>query len=72
MSTLTLELPPQLEAEEARLMLAIKLWETERLSLGHAAELAGFSKAAFMEILGKNGLPVFRQSPEELEAELRR
>ena len=43
MATLTLELPSGLSAEEARCLIAIKLWEERRLSLGEAAEMAGLS-----------------------------
>jgi predicted HTH domain antitoxin len=71
MSTLHVELPPDLTTEEARLLLAIKLWETEKLSLGQAARFAGYSKRAFIEILNKHGLPVLGASDEELDAETR-
>jgi hypothetical protein len=37
------ELPTEIDAEEARLLLAIKLYEMGRLSLGQAAQLAGYS-----------------------------
>lgn len=70
MAVLHLELPSDVQAEEASLLLAIKLWETKRLSLGQAAKLAGYSKRAFMEILGKHGIPVFDYPPEDLEAEI--
>jgi predicted HTH domain antitoxin len=59
MTTLVVELPTEIDAEEARLLLAIKLYEMGRLSLGQAAQLAGYSKPAFMELLGKYGAPVF-------------
>jgi predicted HTH domain antitoxin len=72
MTTLVVELPTEIDAEEARLLLAIKLYEMGRLSLGQAAQLAGYSKPAFMELLGKYGAPVFAYSPEELRAEVER
>jgi hypothetical protein len=37
MTTLVVELPTEIDAEEARLLLAIKLYEMGRLSLGQAA-----------------------------------
>lgn len=58
--------------KEARLLLMIKLFETGRLSLGQAAKTAGYSKQAFMEILGKYGVPVFDSPPGELEREASR
>lgn len=54
---LKMNLPPDLSEDEARLFLAIKLYELEKTSLGQAAKLAGFSKSAFMEILGRYQIP---------------
>ncbi len=67
---LTLDLPPQITKDETQTLLAIKLYETGRLSLGKAAELAGYSKRAFIEILGHHEVPVFNYSPEDLRKEL--
>ncbi len=64
-----LELPPEVPVEEARLLLMVKLFETGRLSLGQAAKLAGYSKRAFMELLGKLGVPVFDYPAEDLQEE---
>ena len=69
MSELKVELPPEVPVEEARLLLTIKLFETGRLSLGQAARLAGHSKRAFVELLGKLGVPVFDYPAQELEEE---
>lgn len=69
MSQLQLELPPEINAGDAMLLLAFKLWETGRLSMGQAARLAGYSKRAFMELLGKNNIPVFNYPAEDLEQE---
>ena len=70
MSELKIELPSEVNVEEAQLLLAIKLFETGRLSLGQSAKLAGFSKRAFMEILGKYGVPVFDYPANELQQEI--
>ncbi len=67
---LKLDLPSNLSKDEVQTLLAIKLYETERLSLGQAAKLAGYSKRAFIEILGRNNVPMFNYSPEELREEL--
>jgi predicted HTH domain antitoxin len=64
MKTLQIELPPEVSKEEARLLLAIKLYELGRLSLGQSAKLAGYLKQAFIELLGK--YPIVAYSPEEL------
>lgn len=66
---LTVHLPPPLTAEEAKLLLAIKLFEVGKLSLGQAAKLAGFSKRAFLEMLALHQVPVFDYPPEELREE---
>ncbi|MBD2605892.1 UPF0175 family protein [Scytonema hofmannii FACHB-248] len=70
MNQLTVELPPNISIEEARLLLTVKLFETGKLSLGQAAKLAGFSKKTFIELLGKMGVPVIDYPAEELEREI--
>ena len=67
---LKLDLPSSLSKEEAQTLLAIKLYETGRVSLGQAAKLAGYSKRAFMEVLGHHRVAVFNYSPDELREEL--
>lgn len=69
MTTLTLNLPKtvKLDERELILILATKLYEQGKLSLGQAAELAGLSKRSFMEILGTYGVSVFNYSPTELD-----
>jgi len=54
MKTLTVKLPSTVELDESELllMLASKLYDKGKLSLGQAAKMAGFSKRAFAEILG--------------------
>jgi len=67
---LILELPSNLTKDEAQTLLAVKLYETERASLGQAAKMAGYSKRTFIEILGKHKVPVINCSPAELREEL--
>ncbi len=67
---LKIELPASLAIDEVRVLLAVKLYVAERVSLGQAAKISGFSKRAFMEILGRHRIPVFRYSPEDLRQEL--
>src|SRR5437879_4945370 len=66
---LRVELPATLSQEEAKLLLAVKLFEVGKASLGQAAKMAELSKRGFMEILGRYGVPVFNYSPEELRTE---
>ncbi|MEL6440357.1 MAG: UPF0175 family protein [Cyanobacteria bacterium J06621_8] len=70
MNALEVQLPQDISVEEARLLLMVKLFETGKLSVGQAADLAGYSKSTFIELLGKLGVPVVDYSPEELEQEL--
>ena len=70
MNQLQVDLPPEIEVEEARLLLSMKLFETGQLTLGQASNLAGHSKRAFMELLGKRSVEVFNYPPADLEAEI--
>ncbi|MDQ3635708.1 MAG: UPF0175 family protein [Aridibacter sp.] len=72
MKTLTINLPSTVEIDEKELLilLATKLYENGKLSLGQAAKLAGFSKRAFTEILGNYGVSVFNYSADDLDKDL--
>ena len=69
MKTLTINIPDNvdLNAGEARLVLAIKLFEKGKLTLGQAAEIAGFSKWAFMEITGDYSVSPINSAVDDLE-----
>jgi predicted HTH domain antitoxin len=56
---------------EARLLLAIKLYEMGKLSTGLAARLAGVPRVTFMFLLGRYGLSPFGETPDEIEEDLR-
>ena len=62
--------PPELE-EELRFLLAVKLFELRRLSLGKAAEFCGMTKLKFMFELGRLGVPVVNLSDDQIADELR-
>jgi len=66
---LRVTLPFSLSEDEAKLLLAVKLYEVGKVSLGQAAKLAGFSKRAFMEVLGRYHVPIFDYSPDALREE---
>lgn len=60
------------EAErELRLVLASKLYEMGRLTLGQAAEMAGLSRWSFLEALPRLGASINNLSDEQLRDELR-
>ena len=68
----TVELPFSVSDDEARLALAVRLFQKGRISLGQAGKMAGFTKRAFIDVLGREGIPVVNYPAEELEKELLR
>ena len=62
--------PKDLE-RELRLLLAIKLFEVRRLSLGKASEMAGLPKIQFLDELGRLGIPVINLAEDQIADELR-
>lgn len=70
MTEVTFQIPSEVREEEARLFLMMKLYELGKISLGKAAELSGYSKALFMEILGKHNVSVINYSADDLENEM--
>jgi predicted HTH domain antitoxin len=71
MKTWTLQIPDNLDEHEAKTLLAAKLYEKGSLSLGQAAELAGYSKRTFMELLGNYEVSVFNYSESELDNDIK-
>jgi predicted HTH domain antitoxin len=77
MNKLIIEYPPEVLwalqqepdefATEARLLLALKLYETGKLSTGLAAQMAGVPRVTFFFLLGQHGLSPFGETPEALE-----
>lgn len=61
--------PQELE-EELRFLLALKLFELHRLSLGKAAEFCGMAKIKFMFELGRLGVPVVNLQSDQIADEL--
>lgn len=55
---------------EFRLVLAAKLYELGRLSLGQAAELAGRTKADFMFELAPLGVSILNYHADDLQHEI--
>jgi predicted HTH domain antitoxin len=77
---LEIELPSELlfllrETEESfkekvKVWTSIKLFEDKKLSLDQAAEFAGYSKVAYIEILGKSRISIFNYPADELEEDI--
>jgi predicted HTH domain antitoxin len=70
MKILNLEIPDTLEIRDAKIIFAGELYERSILSLGQAARVAGLSKRAFIEIIGKYGFSIFSQSEEDLREDI--
>lgn len=72
MKTLELKIPDNvnLDDREAKMTLASRLYKQGRLSLGQAAELAGFSKITFMELLSDYDVEIINYPSEELDNDI--
>ena len=68
MRTLEINLPDNVELEDKDLIkfLAAKLYESGRLSLGQAADLAGLSKFSFAEILANYDVSIFNYPASDI------
>ena len=69
---LTLEIPDvaNVSQTEAQILFAMKLFETDKLSLGKAAEVAGLSYRTFHELLVRYGIPVVTMTEEDVKWEI--
>ncbi len=56
--------------QEARMAMAVKLFEMKRLSSGMAAQLAGVDRVSFLMSLDQYSVPMQDLSFEELESNL--
>lgn len=72
MKTLTLKFPDtvNITEQEVKSLLAARLYENGTLSLGQAADVAGYSKRVFMELLSKYNVSKFNYPASELENDL--
>lgn len=73
MRTLTINIPDNfdLNDREAKMILASKLYEKGRLSLGQAAEFVGLSKQAFMEILGDYDVSIINYPVSDINNDIK-
>ena len=79
MAVMEIECPPELAtalgkrpaevAQEIRLMAALKLYESGRISSGLAAQFAGVPRTSFLLMCGMYGVSVFQETPDEVEAD---
>jgi predicted HTH domain antitoxin len=68
MRHLTLNIPDTLDLDDREIvmLLATKLYENKKLSLGQAAELVGLTKKSFAEMLGKYNVSIFNNPSTDL------
>ena len=73
MKSISINLPDfiDLNEKEIKLLIASKLYEEGKLSLGEAAQLAELSKKAFIEILGRFDISLFNYNAEELRNDVK-
>ena len=67
----TLHQAPKEFAQEMRVAAAVKWYELGRFSQGRAAEIAGLSRAGFIDALARYKVSAFQYTAEEVSEELR-
>jgi predicted HTH domain antitoxin len=74
MTTITLEVPDFLEENHSDTVcfLAAKLYESGKLSLGQAADMASLTKQTFADILADYGVNYINYSFEDVMADVAR
>ena len=72
MKTLTINLPDTLEMDDRELLMivAARLYEQGKLSLGQAAEVAGLTKRTFAELLGSYNVSIFNFPASDLSKDI--
>lgn len=72
MKILTLNVPDNLDFDnkDLAMIIATKLYEKGKLSLGQAAELAGLSKRTFTELLGKFDVSLFNYPATDISSDV--
>ena len=72
MKTLTLNIPDSLDLDNKYLamLVATKLYEQGKLSLGQAAEVAGLTKRTFTELLGTYNVSIFNFPASDLSRDV--
>lgn len=72
MRQLVLNIPDSINLDESdiSMILASKLYEDGKLSLGQAADLVGLSKRSFAELLAKYNVSLFNYPASDLEQDV--
>jgi predicted HTH domain antitoxin len=72
MRTVQIKVPDSVDLKDYdfSMIIAAKLYEDGRLSLGQAAQIVGLTKRAFIEMLGKYGVSLFSSSVTDLHSDI--
>ena len=72
MRTIQITIPDSVDLKDYdfAMIVAARLYEDGKLSSGQAAEIAGLSKRAFIELLGRYGVSVFSSSVSDLHSDI--
>jgi predicted HTH domain antitoxin len=70
MPRLVIDLPPSVPEQEARLILVLALYKQGHISLGKAAEMAGYPLREFMRLASERGVAVINYDPSDLSHEM--
>ena len=72
MKTLTLNIPDSLDVDnrDLAMLVATRLYEQGKLSLGQAAEVAGLTKRTFAELLGSYSVSIFNFPASDLSRDV--
>ena len=66
-----LQQEPKEFEREARLLLALKLYESGKLTTGLAAKIADVPRVTFIFLLGQSGLSPFGETAKEISKDLK-
>lgn len=72
MRTIQINIPDSVDMTDYdfSMMVAARLYEDGKLSLGQAAKMVGLSKRAFIELLGKYNVSIFSNSITDLHSDI--
>jgi len=72
MKTITLNVPDSLDLDnrEVAMLVASRLYEQGKLSLGQAAEIVGLTKRTFAELLGNYNVSIFNYPASDLSRDI--
>lgn len=72
MKTLTFNVPDtfEMDEKEVAMLIATRLYEQGKLSLGQAAEFVGMTKRTFAELLGRYNVSIFNYPSSDLSSDV--